>query len=1468
MKNINYLLLSALLCLCLNSKAQQTVGLFTNTVEAYDGYTLFTPQDSEETFLINNCGEKVHSWTSTYLPGLSCYLLENGILLRTGRVTGQGGGSGIVEMIDWNGNIIWSHSVIGSHGRQHHDVEMLPNGNILLIVWDERTQAEVIQAGSTTPNAFINSEQIVEIQPDLVNGGATVVWEWKAWDHLVQDADVSANDFGNVSLSPEKIDINFLNHNSSDWLHFNGVDYNEALDQIIISVHNFSEFWIIDHSTSTAEAGSSTGGTYGKGGDLLYRWGNPQAYGQGNANDQKLFLQHNTHWIEDGFVDEGKIILYNNQAGTLVGQNYSTVNVVDLPVDGNGDYTYTGGAYGPTDFDWTYQAANPTDFYSNIISGVQRLENGNTLICEGVGGRFFEINDLGNTVWEYQNPVNNAGIIAQGDPATGTNVFRCTRYAPDYIGLQGRALTPQGYIESGSTFSCELFPTNTSCNIAEIFANDSTNAVCFEEVGSVRNCYTNNIPDHTYGPFGGNGTIEAQEFTYSMCLYPEIGTSTTELIEDPNSPGCGNGIIFGTSLQGINYSPFARLYWVNPNTNEENLNWHVEADFLLNMDLNGGHVNAVHRYHYHTVALDYFTNDLNIDGSSHSPVLGYAADGFPIYYKYLYTDANNANSGITAFGSSYSLKSGTRPGDGITAPDGLYDGLYLEDYEYIDAQSGLDECGMRFGITPEYPGGTYYYVLTDNWPSIPRCLKGLYVDNSFRLGQTCLASTAIEDCSTPSGGCTVGTPCNDGNACTTNDVYDANCGCSGTLADADGDGVCDAEDLCPALDDALIGTRCDDGDPCTNNDLYDANCECSGTFRDFDGDGVCNFEDQCPGQDDALIGTACNDGDPCTINDVYDANCGCSGTYSDADSDGVCDANDQCPGQDDALIGTACDDGDACTTNDVYDANCGCSGTLIDSDNDGVCDAIDQCPGQDDALVGTACDDGDACTTNDIYDANCGCSGTLTDSDNDGVCDANDQCPGQDDALIGTSCDDGDACTLNDVYDANCGCSGTFVDGDSDGVCDANDQCPGQDDALIGTSCDDGDACTTNDVYDANCGCSGTFVDSDSDGVCDANDQCPGQDDALIGTSCDDGDACTLNDVYDANCGCSGTFVDSDSDGVCDANDQCPSQDDALIGTTCDDGDACTTGDVYDNNCGCSGTFVDGDSDGVCDADDVCPGGDDTVDNNNNGIPDACDSECTYDIIDFNNFDAGWGIWNDGGSDCRRSTRDAAYANSGSRCVRIRDNTTTSVMTTDDLDLTGYDELTVNFSFITNSMETDEDFWLQISTDGGLNYITVQDWDSGDEFLNNSRQNPSIAIAGPFTSNTRLRFACDASANNDQVYIDDVEITGCSNNILFSISNNIVIDAEASQNTNETSELILSENVLLVYPNPAKEQVTISTTLDADLIKFYNMNGMLISGIKATGKQTVVDISKYSQGIYIIIVESQGEVLKTKLIKD
>ena len=241
--------------------AAQTVGLFLNTSASYNGYTLFAPMGSTKTYLINNCGEKVHTWASIYRPGLSVYLLENGTLLRTANVNNTtfsptGGVGGKIEMIDWNSNVIWSYTISSNTECQHHDIKYLPNGNILVVVWDSKTKAEAQLAGRTTSGTTLWSEKIMEIKPDLVNGGGTVVWEWKAWDHLVQDIDSEANNFGSVSSSPQLININhyLTNPNVSDWMHVNSVDYNTKLDQIVISNHNFNEIWVIDHSTTTAEA--------------------------------------------------------------------------------------------------------------------------------------------------------------------------------------------------------------------------------------------------------------------------------------------------------------------------------------------------------------------------------------------------------------------------------------------------------------------------------------------------------------------------------------------------------------------------------------------------------------------------------------------------------------------------------------------------------------------------------------------------------------------------------------------------------------------------------------------------------------------------------------------------------------------------------------------------------------------------------------------------------------------------------------------------------------------------------------------------------------------------------------------------------------------------------------------------------------------------------------------------------------
>ena len=278
--------------------AQQTVGLFLNDSLSFNGYTLFSPSSNTNAFLIDNCGFQVNMWTTNFRPGLSCYLLEDGNLLRTARIANNfsaGGSGGRIELYDWNSNLLWGYDYSSAAYQQHHDVEYLPNGNILILAWEVYTDTEAIDAGRNPANvgSAIWSEHIIEIEP-VGTDQANVVWEWHLWDHLVQDFDPTKANFGVVADHPELLDINLNSSINPDWIHLNALDYNPDLDQIVFCSRILDEIFIIDHSTTTAEAAGHTGGNSGKGGDFLWRWGNPQNYDRGNMNDQRLWGQHNS----------------------------------------------------------------------------------------------------------------------------------------------------------------------------------------------------------------------------------------------------------------------------------------------------------------------------------------------------------------------------------------------------------------------------------------------------------------------------------------------------------------------------------------------------------------------------------------------------------------------------------------------------------------------------------------------------------------------------------------------------------------------------------------------------------------------------------------------------------------------------------------------------------------------------------------------------------------------------------------------------------------------------------------------------------------------------------------------------------------------------------------------------------------------------------------------------------------------
>ena len=452
--------------------APAKLGIQLNDPQALQGYTLIAPLNSKKTYLVDMQGRVVRVWESNYTAGQEAYLLENGHLLRAAtldnreRIFAGAGQGGRVQEFEWDGGLVWDFKFHDDKRVAHHDICRLPNGNVLLIVWEIKNGTETVAAGRR-PESVRGpwlADSIVEVKPSGKTTGE-VVWEWHAWDHLIQDADPSKANHGEVGKHPELIDVNFgseigfpggppvpprrdiakkdapkedeakkkreMDRLKSigyvgnptargnlgilpDWTHVNAVAYNAELDQIMISVRSFGEFWIIDHGTTTAEAAGHKGGRRGRGGDILYRWGNPHSYRAGTKADQRLFAQHDAHWIATGYPGAGHVIVFNNGSERPAG-NYSSVDEIVLPVDANGNYMRTDGApFAPREPVWSYTAPKKEELFAFIMSGANRLPNGDTLICDSMSGTIFEVTPQGETIWKYVNPAG--GSLFAGMP--------------------------------------------------------------------------------------------------------------------------------------------------------------------------------------------------------------------------------------------------------------------------------------------------------------------------------------------------------------------------------------------------------------------------------------------------------------------------------------------------------------------------------------------------------------------------------------------------------------------------------------------------------------------------------------------------------------------------------------------------------------------------------------------------------------------------------------------------------------------------------------------------------------------------------------------------------------------------------------------------------------------------------------------------------------------------------------------
>lgn len=360
------------------------------------GYaTLVAPQNSTTVTLLDTNSNVIKTWTGlSGQTAYSCYLMPGGYLWRTVKTTNNsfmgGGLAGRVQKVDWNGNIVFDYTVSDANQISHHDMCPMPNGDVLLIVYDKKTASQMTAAGASASSAR-QLEKIVQLHPTGTTT-ATIAWQWNLYDHLCQSSNASgANYVSSVVNNPQLFNVNYQVTN--DWWHMNGIDYNASLDQIVVSSHNMNEQYIIDHSTTTAQAATHAGGNSGKGGDFLYRWGNPASYG---ATGTTIFnVTHDAHWVPSDCPKAGWLAGMNNKG---VSSSQSSIDMYQSTWNGTSYTGTTGQAYLPS----TYGYRHSCNGYTSNMGNSQQLPNGNMLVCLATAGKIYEIDSNGTNLWTYQ----------------------------------------------------------------------------------------------------------------------------------------------------------------------------------------------------------------------------------------------------------------------------------------------------------------------------------------------------------------------------------------------------------------------------------------------------------------------------------------------------------------------------------------------------------------------------------------------------------------------------------------------------------------------------------------------------------------------------------------------------------------------------------------------------------------------------------------------------------------------------------------------------------------------------------------------------------------------------------------------------------------------------------------------------------------------------------------------------------
>ena len=533
---------------------------FTNSnAQKWGLYTLYSVKGTNTAQLIDTNSNIYKTWTfpTNSKTGFSSYLIPGDTLVRVVNypaniITGSSA-TGEVQKVDWNNNIVWDYVYSDTTTVLHHDICPMPNGNVLMLALDITSAADMVQAGSSS-STVRNMDKIIEVHPTGPNTG-TIVWEWKDWDHLCQNYDASKNNYvSSIVMNPQLLNIN--HSNSGDFTHMNGIDYNAALDQIAISSFTFSEVFVIDHSTTTAQAAGHTGGNSGHGGDIIYRWGNPASYGASGTHT--FYVVHDAHWVPaDNPYYPNYLCGFNNDGGT---GGRSAVDIFLPPYNGYNYNLTLGSAYGPSNYSWLYTADTTTTNEGNS----QQFPNGNSLVCLTFADSIIEVNQSGTILWRF----NPGGKVSKAyryskcrvrGPIASASASSTQITSGMQVTLNSSATsiteTNQTYtyswssVPAGFTSSSQnpnVFPTSTTSYIVTITntslgCSDTASVKIFtgttgvsEQASSINFCQTFPNPTNSNITF----QFELNEASpFILTVYNSLGQLITTVINDKLSRG-------------------------------------------------------------------------------------------------------------------------------------------------------------------------------------------------------------------------------------------------------------------------------------------------------------------------------------------------------------------------------------------------------------------------------------------------------------------------------------------------------------------------------------------------------------------------------------------------------------------------------------------------------------------------------------------------------------------------------------------------------------------------------------------------------------------------------------------------------------------------------------------------------------------------------------------------------------------